>query len=517
MGTRVQKKNHNYLGEYVHMKDTTINLHSSFQIGLVDPRIFGGFLEHMGRAVYQGVYDPDCAHADEDGFRTDVLKALERLQYSVMRYPGGNFVSGYHWTDGIGPRDQRPAVRDLAWQSTEPNQIGTDEYITLCRKMNWTPMLTVNLGTGTPEEARNWVEYCNSPTGTKYADWRATNGNEQPHEVKLWCLGNEMDGPWQLGHVPAGQYAIRAQQAAKMMKDTDSSIELVACGSCTPDLPTYLEWDREVLEYIGDFADYVSLHRYVGNENNDTLDYLAITNSIDQQIEEMDAVCRYVQGKKRSKKRAYLCFDEWNVWYRARQQEHMDGKGKFAPHLIEEVYNLEDALVVAGFLNSFIRHADVLKIANLAQIVNVIAPILTDGDNMLTQSIFYPLEMYTKRRMGISLQSTVQGPMYEGKTNGEVTYIDTSAILNDDKLHVFTTNRSLTEAMTVQIRVADQSIDALDSAEILTGPEPKAMNSFEQPNLIQARPFQAVKITDGKATVTLPPLSVAAMTFRLEK
>ncbi|MBI1877888.1 MAG: alpha-N-arabinofuranosidase [Chloroflexi bacterium] len=497
------------------MKDTTITLHAGFQIGQVDPRIFGGFLEHMGRAVYEGVYDPKCAHADEDGFRTDVLDALEHLHYTVMRYPGGNFASGYHWLDGVGPREQRPTVRDLAWQSTEPNQIGTDEYIQLCRKMNWTPMLTVNLGAGTPEEARNWVEYCNSPAGTQYANMRAANSSEQPHGVKLWCLGNEMDGPWQLGHVPADQHAIRAQQAAKMMKDTDPSIELVACGSCVITLPTYLEWDRQVLEYMGDFADYVSLHRYVGNHHGDTLDYLAITNSIDQQIEEMDAVCCYVQGKNRSQKRAYLCFDEWNVWYRARQREHMDGQGKFAPHLIEEEYNLEDALVVAGFLNSFIRHADVLKIANIAQIVNVIAPILTQGDNMLLQAIYYPLEMYTKRRTGVALQPMVEGPTYEGKTNGQVCYIDTSAILNDNQLHVFATNRSLQEAATIHIKLADQAITALDSAEILTGPGPKALNSFEQPNLIQARPYQAAKIINGLATITLPPLSVAAMTFHL--
>jgi alpha-N-arabinofuranosidase len=500
----------------IKMKDTTLTLHTQFQIGQVDERIFGGFLEHMGRAVYEGVYDPNSAHADEDGFRTDVLAALKRLQYTIMRYPGGNFVSGYHWQDGIGPREQRPTVRDLAWQSIEPNQIGTDEYMQLCRKMNWTPMLTVNLGTGSPEEARNWVEYCNSPTSTKYANMRAANGSEQPYEVKLWCLGNEMDGPWQLGHVPADQYAILAQQAAKMMKDTDPSIELIACGSCTLDLPTYMEWDRQVLDYIGDLADYISLHRYVGNPAADTPDYLAITNSIDRQIEEMDAVCRYVQSKNRSKKRTYLCFDEWNVWYRARQREHMDGKGKFAPHLIEEEYNLEDALVVAGFLNSFIRHADVLKIANIAQIVNVIAPILTQGDAMLIQSIFYPLEMYTQRRAGISLQPVVQGPVYEGKTHGSVTYIDTSAILNDPQLHVFVTNRSLEEAATVHINLADRAITALDSAEILSGPEPKAMNTYEQPDLLQARPFQAVKIADGLATVILPPLTVAAMTFRLE-
>ncbi|NIA13001.1 MAG: alpha-N-arabinofuranosidase, partial [Nitrospiraceae bacterium] len=324
------------------MKPTTINLHSQFQIAPVDPRIFGGFLEHMGRAIYQGVYEPGSPHADEDGFRKDVLEALGRLDMTVMRYPGGNFASGYHWQDGVGSPEDRPTVRDLAWQSIEPNQFGTDEYIKLCRKMNWTPMITANLGTGFPEEARNWVEYCNCPAGTKYADMRAGNGSFEPYDVGLWCLGNEMDGPWQLGHVPAGQYAIRAQQAAKMMKDVDDSVELVACGTCSVDLPTYIEWDRQVLEHIGPLADYISLHRYVGNPRDDTPEYLGVTASIDRQIEEMDAVCRFVQAKQQSSKRPYLCFDEWNVWYKDRKT---DGKGKFAQHLIEEVYNLEDALV----------------------------------------------------------------------------------------------------------------------------------------------------------------------------
>ncbi len=494
------------------MNDTTIHLHSGFQIGQIDPRIFGGFLEHMGRAVYEGVYDPKSAHADEDGFRADVLAALKRLRYTVMRYPGGNFASGYHWMDGIGPRDQRPTVRELAWQSSEPNHVGTDEYIRLCRKMGWTPMLTVNLGTGTPEEARNWVEYCNCPPGTRYADMRVANGNPEPHAVKLWCLGNEMDGPWQLGHVPADQYAIRAQQAAKMMKDVDRSIELIACGSCTIDLPTYMEWDRQVLEYVGDLADYVSLHRYVGNRENDTPDYLAITNAIDRQIEEMDAVCRFVQAKRKSKKRAYLCFDEWNVWYKNYQ---MDGEGKVAPHLIEEIYNLEDALVVAGFLNSFIRHADVVRIANIAQIVNVIAPIQTRGDQLLLQSIFYPFEMYSKRREGVALQAVVDGPAYEGKTHGKAYYVDTSAILNEDRLHVFATNRSLDEPAIVHVALADRAIAALESAELLTGPGPKAANSFEQPDVVKLRSFSDARVNNGGATMRLPPLSVVALTFRL--
>ncbi len=493
--------------------DTTfITLHTQYQIGPVDPRIFGGFLEHMGRAVYQGVYDPHSVHADQDGFRADTLAALKRLKMTIMRYPGGNFASGYHWLDGIGPRAGRPTLQEPAWQSTEPNHFGTDEYITLCRLMDWMPMLTVNLGTGTPEEARNWVEYCNSSGETKYASLRVQNGHAIPHEVKLWCLGNEMDGPWQLGHVPADQYAIRAQQTAKMIKDVDKSVELVVCGSSGISLPTYMEWDRRVLEYMGDQTDYISLHRYVDNRADDALDYFAVTNSIDHQIEGMDAVCRYVQAKRRSPKRAYLSFDEWNVWYKNQQ---MNGEGKFAPHLIEEVYNLEDALVVAGFLNSFIRHADVVKIANLAQIVNVIAPILTRGDDLLIQSIFYPFEMFAKRRTGISLKPAVQGPVYEGKTNGRAAYIDTSAILAGDRLHAFFTNRSLADTAPVRLALADHPFVALESAEFLSGPGPKASNSYEQPEVVKLRPFDAAQIVRGQGQLELPPLSVVATTWCL--
>ena len=498
------------------MQTTRITLNKEFQIGPVDPRVFGGFLEHMGRAVYEGVYDPESKHADENGFRTDVLDALKKMRYTAMRYPGGNFVSGYHWMDGVGPKDKRPTVRDLAWQSTETNQFGTDEFMKMARMMDWTPMFSVNLGTGSPEEARNWVEYTNSPVGTRYANMRAENGHPAPYDIQLWCLGNEMDGPWQLGHVPADQYAIRAQQAAKLMKDADPTIQTVACGSCAPDLPTYMEWDRTVLEYLGpQWADYVSLHRYVGNEEGSTPNFLAVTNSIDQQIEEMDAVCRFAQARLRTSKRTYLCFDEWNVWYRARQPEHMNGRGKFAPHLIEEHYNLEDVLVVAGFLNSFIRHADVVKIANIAQIVNVIAPILTDGDKMLLQTIYYPFVMYSTRRDGVALQAVVDGPGYESSKYGYVNNIDTSAILGDGVLHSFMSNRSLTESATVEINVPGGALKGVDSAEVVTGPDADAKNTYEKPDLVTAQPLKAVEVRDGKATVTLPPLSVAAVSFKI--
>jgi len=492
---------------------TTLSLHTKFQIGSVDPRIFGGFLEHIGRAVYEGVYQPGSPQADAQGFRTDVMEALRPMRMTAMRYPGGNFASGYHWEDGVGPKEGRPRVRDLAWQSLEPNTFGTDEYLALCRAMGWTPMLTVNMGTGTPEEARNWVEYTNIPAGTKYADRRAANGTVEPYGVKLWCLGNEMDGQWQLGHVPADQYAIRAQQAAKMMKDVDRSIELVACGSCGLFMPTYMEWDRQVLDYLGDDADYISLHRYVGNEANDTADFLAVTNSIDRQIEEMDAACRFAQAKRRSKKRAYLCFDEWNVWYK---NHEMDGAGKFAPHLLEEVYNLEDSLVVAGFLHSFIRHADVLKIANLAQIANVIAPVLTRDDAVLVQSIFYPFAMFAARRDGVSLQVALDSPSYESQNYGITSVIDASAILDGNRLYVFLTNRSLEETADITVEVADRAIVSLHSGEILSGADPKAANTFERPDRVGSCPFNEAQITAGRATVTLPSCAVAALTFSLD-
>lgn len=276
-------------------------------------------------------------------------------------------------------------------------------------------------------------------------------------------------------------------------------------------MKTYMEWDRQVLDYLGEMADYISLHRYVGNRSGNTADFLAVTNSIDRQIEEMDAACRFIQAKNRSRSRAYLCFDEWNVWYRDTQG---DGAGKFAPHLLEETYNLEDALVVAGFLNSFIRHADVVKIANLAQIVNVIAPLRTRGDDLLVQTIFYPFEMYARRREGLALQVASEGPQYDSETYGAAYFVDSSAIHQGDRLHVFATNRSLKESARVEVQLADGQILTLESGEQLTGPAPDAANSFEQPQAIRPQAFPAPKFINGRAVFEVPPLSLAALTFR---
>jgi alpha-N-arabinofuranosidase len=495
------------------MKPTRISLHPDFTIAPVDQRLFGGFLEHLGRAVYQGIYQPESIHADENGFRKDVLEALKALRLTTMRYPGGNFASGYHWLDGVGPKEERPTLNDLAWGSIEPNKFGTDEFMTLCRIMDWQPMLACNLGTGTPEEARNWVEYCNLPAGTKYSNLRKTNGLADAYAVKLWCLGNEMDGPWQLGHVPAREYALRAQQAAKMMKDADPTIELTACGSCAVDLPTYLEWDREVLEYLGDQADYISLHRYAVNKN-DVGEFLASTKGIDRQIEDMDAVCRFIQARKHSARRVYLSFDEWNVWYRTTGLEYTNGRGKFAAHLVEEEFDLADALVVAGFMNSFIRHADCVKMASLAQVVNAIAPILTRDDDLLLQTTYYPLLMIANRREGTALQARVCGPGYESKKYGPIDYIDASAIVNRDRLNVFLINRHFDETVPVSIEF-DGLLNAVESAEVLSGPCASSRNTFASPREISPQPFQSVRVHAGAAELEVPPLSYTAITISL--
>ena len=493
------------------MKKATINVDPTHIIDEVSPLIFGGFIEHLGRCVYEGVYDPDSSVADEDGFRTDVMRALGELQMTIMRYPGGNFASGYHWEDGVGPQEQRPTVRELAWQSIETNAFGTDEFLKLCRKMQWEPMMAVNLGTGTPEEARNWVEYCNSQAGTKYSDQRVSNGAKEPYGIKYWCLGNEMDGPWQLGHVPAKEYAIRAQQAAKMMKDCDRSIEMVACGSSGTGITTFPEWDREVLEYIGTLAPYVSLHKYVGNPNDDPLEYFETGTKVDRQIETIDSTCRYVQAVNRSNRRHYLCFDEWNVWYK---DMTMDGAGKVAPALIEEDYNFEDALVVGQFLNSFIRHADVVKIANIAQVVNVIAPLKTRGNELLKQTTFHAFRLFSERKSGQSLRLAVSGDFFD-TDEGPISCLDTSCIYSAEgnSLSLFMINLSPTDKMTVTVNLHGLEATSV-TGEILHHADLKALNTFENPDAVVMNEFTEVSM-GADLTAELPAASLVRLDVKL--
>lgn len=486
-------------------------------ISEISPLLFSGFAEHMGRCIYEGIYDHASPHADENGLRKDVLAALRELNYRSMRYPGGNFVSGYRWEDGIGPSDQRPRRRELAWQSIETNQFGTDEFLQFCREIGTAPMLAVNLGTGSIQDAANLVEYCNAPTGSNYADMRAANGHTDPYGVKYWCLGNEMDGPWQIGHLDAAEYGKKAREAAKLMRLHDDSIELVLCGSSSSLMPTYPEWDRIGLELCWEQVQYHSMHYYASNAENDTLSFLALSAAFEDYVDTVAGVLRYVKAKTRSKHDVYLSWDEWNVWYKARERLDLRGDWREAPHLIEEIYNLEDALVVAQWLNVFLRKADVLKIACIAQIVNVIAPILTTQNAMLKQSIYYPLMHFSQMASGNSLDLLVESPRYQTKQFGDMPLLDVSSAHDEaaGANTIFIVNRSLTERLPIEINWQDVKPNRITSAHQFSGTDPKSHNSWDNPNQITAQAIHAPMIIDGVAQMSLPPLSFTALGVEL--
>lgn len=490
-----------------------IDIDTNRVISAISPVLFSGFAEHMGRCIYEGIYDPKSPHADERGLRKDVLAALRELNFRAMRYPGGNFLSGYRWQDGVGPRDQRPRRRDLAWQSIETNQFGTNEFMEFCKAINTEPMMAVNMGTATIQDAANLVEYCNAPVGTQYADLRASHGYKDAYGVKYWCLGNEMDGPWQIGHLEAEEYGRKAREAAKMMRWHDPSIQLISCGSSSSGMPTYPEWDRVVLEHCWDKIEYHSMHYYAGNTENDTGSFLALSAEFESFVDTLSGVLRYVKAKQRSKHDVYLSWDEWNVWYKAREASDMQGNWTEAPHLIEEVYNLEDALVAAQWMNVFLRKSDVLKITCLAQIVNVIAPILTTTNAMLKQSIFYPIALYSNLATGHALDVSVSAPQYETAKFGTMPLLDVSASYDEasNRHAIFIVNRSQTESLPVEITWQAGKPSQITAAHQVAGTDPKAFNTFENPNQVVSKSIAAPKLDGNRTTLVVPPLSFTAL------
>lgn len=487
----------------------------------LDRRLLGAFLEHLGRAIYTGVYDPGSPLADENGFRKDVIAEIKQLGVPIMRYPGGNFVSGYNWLDGVGPKKDRPTVLERAWNSLETNQFGTNEFMDWCRLVGTEPLLAFNLGTGTPEMAVALVEYCNVEKGTKWSDLRRSHGYEQPHNVRYWCLGNEMDGPWQMGHMPAREYGRKAWDTARQIRVLDRSLKLIAAGSSNTILPTYLVWDRELLEECYDQVDGISLHNYYGNTpqltGGSTARYLAMNLDMDRQIQEVAAVCDYVQGVQKSSKRLFLSFDEWNVWYRARGGDFADGKRQFAPRLLEEVYNLEDALLVGGFVNTLLRRADRVRVGCLAQIINVIAPLVTNETSVLRQTIYYPYAWSLQYAHGRVLDLLVESETYpiEGRglrpdfaRDDQVPFVDICATVDapSGQAAVFMLNRDLEGEREVVLEWRDPVPTKVLTCQTLTGTDLKAFNTFEQPKRVAPQPLDAPQ-AGARMTFRLPPRS----------
>ncbi|MGA3031953.1 MAG: alpha-N-arabinofuranosidase [Terracidiphilus sp.] len=512
---------------------TRVFLDSSRQISPIDRNLFGSFLEHLGRAIYEGIYDPKSKFADANGFRTDVMDEVKHLGVPIIRYPGGNFVSGYHWLDGVGPRQNRPTVLDRAWNTMETNQFGSNEFVTWARAVGAEPLFGLNFGTASSEDAAALVEYCNVEKGTKWSELRRSHGYEQPHSVKYWCVGNEMDGPWQIGHMPAREYGIKATDAARQMRAVDPSIKLIACGSSGPFMPTYIEWDRTVLEECYDQVNGISLHRYFGNTdetNHDSQIYLAMNLAMDRQIEEIAAVCDTVRAQKRSGKQLFLSFDEWNVWYRARTGDDVDGHRKFAPHLLEEPYNLEDALLVGGLANSLIRHSDRVKVACLAQLVNVIAPIMTNEDGILRQTIYYPYLWALKYAHGHALSVLAEGPGYEVNSLGrpiestglpipgfgKVPWLDVTAVLDAEKkaATIFVLNRDLARERELEIVWQDLTPSAVAAFVTMTGPDLKALNTFADPKRVVPQTLESPK-PGSRMTVKVPARSYSVLSLNV--
>ena len=484
-------------------------------VGEIAPTIFGGFAEHMGRCIYGGIYDPESPQADERGFRIDVLAALREQRYTVLRYPGGNFVSGYHWRDGIGPRDQRPRRRELAWRQIETNQFGTDEFIAFCRELKVEPMLAVNLGTGTIQEAGELVEYCNAPVGTEIADLRAKSGNPKPYGVKYWCLGNEMDGPWQIGGLDAIDYAKKAREAAKIMKWQDPSIQTILCGSSGPWMKTFPDWDRTALETCWEHSNWLALHNYATNWENDTISFLGYAVEFEKHIDTLARLLRETKQKLGAKNDIYLSQDEWNVWYKDRT---MDGGWTVGPKLCEETYNLEDVLVCAQWLNVFLRRCDVLRMACLAQIVNTIAPLKTTREALLKEATYYAFLMYSKHARGKSIRPQVESERIATKRFGDVPMLDAAGTIDQASgtAQVYLVHRGQTETLRTDIAFEGTlAPTGVVEAEQIWGLDPKTANTFERPDVVVPRAVGAMPLRDGRVSIKLPPLSLTRIQLRL--
>ncbi|MBP3808095.1 MAG: alpha-N-arabinofuranosidase [Eubacterium sp.] len=460
-----------------------VSIDLSKTISKIDDRIYSSFIEHLGRAVYGGIYEPGHETADDMGFRQDVMKLIKELKVPMVRYPGGNFVSGYNWEDGTGDKALRPKKMELAWNSIETNEVGIDEFQEWAKRAESDVMMAVNLGTRGADDARNIVEYCNSKTDTYYANKRRENGFEDPFGIKVWCLGNEMDGDWQIGTKRPKEYARLACETAKLMKMVDPSIELVACGSSGPFMETFGEWEETVLREAYEHLDYISLHSYYGNPDNNSQEYLGSAAIMDKFIRDVVDICDKVKAEKKSEKQINLSFDEWNVWFHSNEQDKKQEPWQIAPPLLEDMYNLEDSIVVGDLMITLLKHSDRVKIACLAQLVNVIAPIMTvTGGGVWKQTIFYPFMYTSVNGRGSALETEVVSDTFtEGKAE-KVANVDAVAVLSEDEktISLFAVNRKLGED--AELDLSGFEGFKLESHVSMEGDDLKAGNSMETPD-----------------------------------
>ncbi len=501
--------------------EARVTAHAHYTISDIDKRLYGSFLEHLGRAVYTGIYEPDHPTADDSGMRKDVIDLVRELDTPICRYPGGNFVSAYNWEDGIGPKDERPVRLDLAWRTLESNQVGIHEFADWAEKAGTEMMLALNLGSRGLDEARAFVEYVNHPGGSYWSDLRKKNGRADPWGVKLWCLGNEMDGPWQVGHKSAAEYGHLANETAKALRGFDKSLELVVCGSSHSKMPTYPQWEATVLEETYDQVDYISLHMYFENYEKNTAEYLALPETLDRYIGTVSGVIDFIKGKKRSKKDVKISFDEWNVWYHERESDAKrmaEWNWPHAPVLLEDIYNFEDVLQVGCILNTFIRRSDVVRIACIAQLVNVIAPIMTaPGGAAWKQTIYHPFHLASRFGRGTALRLDVDCPTYDADAAAGVSYLDIAGVHDGDAgtLTFFAINRNGTEPMEVSLGLERFGDARTVEHTLIKHDDLEATNTMEAPDNVAPVKGEGAKIDGGDLKLTLPPYSYSMIRVSL--
>ncbi|WP_022910109.1 alpha-N-arabinofuranosidase [Aestuariimicrobium kwangyangense] len=481
-----------------------------FAVGPLNRRIFGTFVEHMGRCVYTGIHEPDHPTADEHGFRGDVEALVRELGATLVRYPGGNFVSAYQWEDGVGPVEDRPRRLDFAWRSIETNQVGTNEFLAWCGRVGMEPLLAVNLGTRGLTEAMDYLQYVNSPAGTTLADKRVEHGVEQPWGVRLWCLGNEMDGPWQIGHKTPQEYGRLAQEVGNAFKRYDESLELVACGSSSHAMPTFGEWERVVLEACFDHVDHISAHAYYEPIDGDRVSFLACSEDMSRHIDDVVATADAVAAARGSSKRFTVSFDEWNVWFQERWQGENSVEITEKPPLIEDVYSAMDAVVVGSLLITLMRHTDRVGIACQAQLVNIIAPILTEaGGRAWKQAIFEPFALTSRHARGTVLRLAGTSPLIDTPRFGQVEQVWATATHDPQTgdVAVFCCNRSVDRSIEWTLDLSSFAGTALvDHVTVEAADDPDRYNTADDPDRVVPVPGTS-SLADGVLTTQLAPMS----------
>jgi len=498
------------------MTTARISIDRSNVVAPLNRRIFGSFVEHLGRCVYDGIYEPGHPTANADGFRLDVVELVKELGSTTIRYPGGNFVSGYKWEDGVGPRESRPVRRDLAWHSLESNQVGLEEFGRWCELTGSELMMAVNLGTRGIANALDLLEYANGEAGTALADQRIANGRTEPYDIRMWCLGNEMDGPWQIGHMTSADYGKIAARTASAMKTADKNLELVVCGSSGSAMPTFGEWERVVLEESYDYVDYISCHAYYQERKGDLDSYLASSMEMKYFIDTVVATADHVKHKLRSQKTIQLSFDEWNIWYLDEHQasEEVNDEWRIAPRQLEDVYSVADAVVLGNLLITLLQNHDRVTSASLAQLVNVIAPIMTEpGGASWRQTTFFPFSVTSRLARGEVLRPRIDVGTYDTAVYGAAPLVDSvvTADAETGTSAVFLVNRSQTESIDVTIDVTDLGARSITEAVTLHDADPYAKNTFAEQTRVGLSPLAGAVLADGTLTVTLPPVSWSAL------